>query len=136
LGRIANWALKLMALDITYVSQMEIKSQALAEFVAKWTKTQQAPTPITQDHQSMYFDGSFILNGAGGGMVLISPKRDRLLYVMRLHFHVTNNVVEYEALVNDLCIAVELGVQRLYICGDSERTINQVMGQLKCHTWY
>jgi hypothetical protein len=30
----------------------------------------------------MYFDGSFTLNGAGGGMVLISPKGDRLLHVI------------------------------------------------------
>jgi ribonuclease HI len=58
----------------------------------------------------MYFDGSFTLNGARGGVVLISPKEDRLLYVIRLHFHTTNNVEEYEALVNGLCIAAEHGV--------------------------
>jgi ribonuclease HI len=75
----------------------------------------------------MYFDGSFTLNGARGGVVLISPKEDQLLYVIWLHFHVTNNVVEYKALVNGLCITVELGVQRLYICSNSELIINQVM---------
>jgi ribonuclease HI len=58
----------------------------------------------------MYFGGSFTLNGATGGMVLITPKGDRLLYVIRLHFHATNNVVEYEALVNNLRITAELGV--------------------------
>jgi hypothetical protein len=30
--------------------------------------------PVTQEHWSMNFDGSFTLNGAGGGVVLISPK--------------------------------------------------------------
>jgi ribonuclease HI len=55
-----------------------------------------------------------------------------LLYVIRLHFCVTNNLVEYEALVNDLCIATELRVQRLYICGDSELIVNQVMGESNC----
>jgi ribonuclease HI len=64
----------------------------------------------------MYFDGSFTLNGAGGGVVLISPKGDRLLYVIRPYFHTTNNEAEYEALVNGLYIAAELRVQRLYIC--------------------
>jgi hypothetical protein len=39
MGRIAKWALQLMGLDITYVSQMVIKSQALANFVAEWTET-------------------------------------------------------------------------------------------------
>jgi ribonuclease HI len=72
----------------------------------------------------MYFNGSFTLNRAGGGVVLISPKGDRLLYVIRLHFCATNNVAEYGALINGLCIAVELGVQRLYICGNSELVVN------------
>jgi ribonuclease HI len=42
-------------------------------------------------------------------------------------------VVEYEALVNGLRIATELGIQWLYICGDSELVINQVMGESNCH---
>jgi ribonuclease HI len=32
---------------------------------------------------------------------------------LRLHFPVSNNVAEYEALVNGLRIAIELGVRRL-----------------------
>jgi hypothetical protein len=39
----------------------------------------------------MYFDGSFTLNGVRGGMALISPKGDRLIFVTRLHFRATNN---------------------------------------------
>jgi hypothetical protein len=34
-----------MALDIAYVPQMVIKSQALADFVVEWTETQQPPPP-------------------------------------------------------------------------------------------
>jgi ribonuclease HI len=80
----------------------------------------------------MYFDGSFTLNGAGGDVILVSPKGDQLLYVIRLHVHATNNVAEYEVLVNGLRIIAELGVQRLYICGDSELVVNQVMGESNC----
>jgi ribonuclease HI len=80
----------------------------------------------------MYFDGSFTIKGAGGGVVLISPKGDRLVYIIQLHFCVTNNVVEYEALINDLRIAVELGVQWLYIRGNFETIINQLMGESTC----
>jgi ribonuclease HI len=65
--------------------------------------------------------------------VLISPKGDRLLCVIRLHFRATNNVAEYEALVNDLRITTELRVQRLYIRGDSELSVNQVMGESNYH---
>jgi hypothetical protein len=32
MGRIAKWALMLMAIDITYVPQIAIKSQALIDF--------------------------------------------------------------------------------------------------------
>jgi ribonuclease HI len=77
----------------------------------------------------MYFDGSFTLNGAGGGVILISHKGDQLLYVIWLHIHMTNNVVEYEALIKDLCITTKLGVQWLYIHCNSEIVINQVNGE-------
>jgi ribonuclease HI len=40
-------------------------------------------------------------------------------YVLRLHFPASNNVAEYEALVNGLRITVELGVQCLDARGDS-----------------
>jgi ribonuclease HI len=59
----------------------------------------------------MYFDGSFTLNEAGGGVVLISLRDIKLLYVIRLHFRVTNNVVEYVALINGQRIAAKLRVQ-------------------------
>jgi ribonuclease HI len=65
----------------------------------------------------MYFGDSFIVNDVGGGIVLISPNGDRLLYIIQLHFHATNNVAEYEALVNSLCTATELGVQWLSSAG-------------------
>jgi ribonuclease HI len=48
-------------------------------------------------------------------------------YVLRLHFSVSNNVAEYEALVNGLRIAIKLGVRRLDARGDSQLVIDQVM---------
>jgi hypothetical protein len=38
-GTITKWALELMGLNITYMPQMAIKSQALKDFVAKWIET-------------------------------------------------------------------------------------------------
>ena len=37
-GRISKWALELMGHDIRYVPCTAIKSQALVDFVAKWTE--------------------------------------------------------------------------------------------------
>ena len=40
--------------------------------------------------------------GAGTGLLFISPLGKHLRYVLRLHFPASNNVAEYEALVNGL----------------------------------
>jgi ribonuclease HI len=65
--------------------------------------------------------------------VLMSPKGDRFLYVIRLYFHATNDVAEYEALIIGLHIATKLGVQWLYIHDDSKLVVNQVMGESNYH---
>jgi ribonuclease HI len=65
--------------------------------------------------------------GAGTGLLFISPLGKHLRYVLRLHFPASNNVAEYEALVNGLHITVELGVRRLDARGDSQLVIDQVM---------
>jgi ribonuclease HI len=75
----------------------------------------------------MYFDGSLMKFGAGAGLLFISPLRKHVRYVLRLHFLASNNVAEYEALVNGLRIAVEQGVRRLDARGDSQLVIDQVM---------
>jgi ribonuclease HI len=80
----------------------------------------------------MYFDGSLMKTGAGAGLLFISPLGKHVRYVIRLHFPASNNVAEYEALVNGSCIAVELGVRRLDARGDSQLVIDQVMKNSHC----
>jgi ribonuclease HI len=75
----------------------------------------------------MFFDGSLMKTGAGAGLLFISPLGKHLRYVLRLHFPVSNNVAEYEALVNGVRIAIELGVRRRDARGDSQLVIDQVM---------
>ena len=65
--------------------------------------------------------------GSGDGVVLISPDGSRLRYANHLHFLASNNVIEYEALINGLRIAIELGATRLYVRDDSELVVNQVI---------
>jgi ribonuclease HI len=80
----------------------------------------------------MYFDGSLMKTGAGTGLLFVSPLGKHLRYVIRLHFPASNNMAEYEALVNGLRIAVELGVRRLDARGDSQLVIDQVMKNSHC----
>ena len=48
--------------------------------------------------------------GAGMGLVFVSPLGLRMRYMICIHFSASNNVAEYEALINGLRIAVELGI--------------------------
>jgi hypothetical protein len=60
------------------------------------------------------------------------PDAKHLRYVLRLHFLASNNMAEYEALVNGLRIAIKLGVWRLDARGDSQLVIDQVMKNSHC----
>jgi ribonuclease HI len=99
----------------------------LADFVAEWVDTQLPAAPIQPELWTIFFDGSLMKTGAGAGLLFISPLGKHLRYVLRLHFPASNNMAEYEALVNGLRIAIELGVRRLDAHGDSQLVINQVM---------
>jgi ribonuclease HI len=85
----------------------------LANFVAEWTETQTPLALVEQEYWMMYFDGSLMKNGARAGLVFISLLGVRMRYMIRIHFSASNNVAEYEALVNGLHIASELGIRWL-----------------------
>ena len=51
--------------------------------------------------------------GAGVGLVFVSPLGVCMRYMVRIHFSASNNVAEYEALIDGLCVVVELGIRRL-----------------------
>jgi ribonuclease HI len=131
-GRIAKWAVELMGETLSFVPRKAIKSQILADFLAEWVDTQLPIAPIQPELWTMYFDGSLMKTGAGVGLLFISPLGKHLHYVLRIHFPMSNNVAKYEALVNVLRIAVELGVRRLDARGDSQLVIDQVMKNSHC----
>jgi ribonuclease HI len=74
----------------------------------------------------MYFDGSLKLEGAGAGVLLISPTDEQLKYVMQIFWKVSNNEAEYEALLHGFRLAASLGIKRLLVNDDSAVVINQV----------
>jgi hypothetical protein len=118
-GRIAKWAVEIMGETISFAPRKAIKSQVLANFVAEWVDTQLPAALIRPELWTMFFDGSLMKTGAGAGLLFISPLGKHLRYVLRLNFPASNNVAEYEALVNGLRIAIELGVRCLDARGDS-----------------
>jgi hypothetical protein len=74
----------------------------------------------------MYFDGSLKLEGAGAGVLLISPTGEQLKYVLQIFWKLSNNEAKYEALLHGLRLAASLGIKRLLVYRDSAVVINQV----------
>ena len=113
-----KWALKLMGQGIVYASRTAIKSHVLADFIVEWTEVQMPPVVIDQEYWTMYFDRSLMKKGIIIGLVFVSPLSLCMRYMVHLYFP-SNNVAKYEALINGLHVAIELGIRRLDIRGDS-----------------
>jgi ribonuclease HI len=88
---------------------------------------------IQAECRTLYFDGSVMKTGAGAGLLFISPLGEHMRYAVRLHFPTSNNMAEYEALLCGLRIAIEIGIKRLDVRGDSQLMIDQVMKNASCH---
>jgi hypothetical protein len=132
-GRIANWSVELMGETLAYAPHMVIKSQILADFVAEWMDTQLPPPQIQAECWTLYFNGPVMKTGASAGLLFISPVGERMRYAVRLHFPVSNNMAEYDALLCGLKIAIETGIKCLDVRGDSQLVIDQVMKKASCH---
>eukprot|EP00253_Pinus_taeda_P026068 PITA_26068 len=74
---------------------------------------------------SLYFDGSKSSEGLGAGCILVSPHGEKTMLSCRLEFECTNNIAEYEALVQGLYKAIDLKVQYLKVFDDSEIIVKQ-----------
>jgi hypothetical protein len=131
-GHVSLWGIELSPLDITYEKRKAIKSQVLPDFTAEWSELQNTGPPDLSSVWTMYFDGSKRIQGAGAGVVLISPQGDKLKYVLRMCFpQASNNEAEYEALLHGMKMAKACGATRLKIFGDSNLVVQQVMN--KCN---
>jgi ribonuclease HI len=125
-GRISKWAFELGALNIDFKPRTAIKSQALVDFMAEWRENQLLTPTERPEHWVMYFDSSLKLEGAGAGILLISPTGEQLKYILQIFWKVSNNEAEYKALLHGLRLAASLGIKRLLVYGDSAVVINQV----------
>jgi ribonuclease HI len=125
-SRVAKWAIELAAHSIQYKPRTTIKSQIIADFFADWGEHQYLPPAPDSMYWRMNFDGSKTLGGLGAGIVFTSPKGDKLMYVLQIHFRASNNVAEYEALVHGLKLAKEIGIRRILCFGDSDLVVHQV----------
>ncbi|KAM2382432.1 hypothetical protein ACFXTH_040119 [Malus domestica] len=137
-GRLAKWALILNQYEIIYVPAKAVKGQALADFLADhpipadWKISDDLPDEEVFyidifPRWTMFFDGSARANGAGAGVVFMSPQRQILPYSFQLSELCSNNVAEYQALIIGLQMAINMEITTLEVYGDSKLIISQLL---------
>ncbi|XP_070019538.1 uncharacterized protein LOC142180723 [Nicotiana tabacum] len=84
----------------------------------------------------MFFDVSARRYSAGAGVVLISPERQVLSFSFVLGETCSNNAAEYQVLIVDLEMALDMKILQLEIYGDSKLIINQLLGSYKVKKEY
>jgi ribonuclease HI len=93
---------------------------------------QQSCEPDGNQIWSLYFDGSKSKEGAGAGCIIIDLAGNKTLLACRLEFECTNNIAEYEALLQGLRKALDMHIQNLVVFGDSEIVVRQVRDSIHC----
>jgi hypothetical protein len=90
-GCIVKWAMELCPYSIKFQGRTSIKSQALVDFIIEWTDFSAPPDQGPIEYWKMYFNGSLNIDGAGSGVLFISPTTEQLCYVLRIYFPASNN---------------------------------------------
>jgi ribonuclease HI len=88
---------------------------------------------FTGPHWTLFFDSSSRKQGAGAGVLLLTPMGEQFKYMVHLDFRATNNMAKYEALIFGLSTTLSLGVRQLLVKGDSQLVIKQVKGECSYH---
>ncbi|CAM8984212.1 unnamed protein product [Rhodiola kirilowii] len=139
-GRLAKWAMLVKQYDLVFVPQRATKGQAIANFFAdhpvpaEWEFSIDLPgedifyIDVLPPWQ-MFFDGAARSDGAGAGVVFVSPENHLLPFSFTLTQLCSNNMAEYQALLLGLQMARQIRIDKMDIYGDSQLVINQVLGE-------
>jgi len=124
-GRIGKWILALSEFDLRYELAKAVKGQVMADFV---TQHCNAVGSLEVAPWMLFFDGSTCDQGAGMGIVLISPRGRKYEFSLPIVATSTNNQAEYKALVRGLELLRKICADAVEIFADSMLVINQLMG--------
>ncbi|XP_070002506.1 uncharacterized protein [Nicotiana sylvestris] len=134
-GKLAKWQILLSEFDMVYVTQKEVKGQALTVHLAE--------NPVGGEYESlntyfpdekvsfvgeyinetydgwrMFFDGVEKFKGGGIGAVLVLETGQHYPVSVKLRFPCTNNMEDYEACIMGLNLAIDMNIQELLVIGD------------------
>jgi len=82
----------------------------------------------------LHFDGSNSQEGARVGCILRDPKGIRTIMACRFEFECTNNIAQYEALLQGLKKAFDLKVKHIKVFDDSKIIFHQLNSIIHCNS--
>ncbi|XP_068328270.1 uncharacterized protein [Pyrus communis] len=127
--------------DISYQPKLAEKGQAVADFISEFTyPINISPIPgalaslPSKDQKvkptfivwTLYVDGSSNQQGYGVGLVLTTPDKVAMEYVICFKFKAPNNEAKYETLLAGLHLAKHLGIKQHDIFNHSQLVVNQI----------
>nr|GEW27157.1 reverse transcriptase domain-containing protein [Tanacetum cinerariifolium] len=116
--------------NITYRPKTSVKRQVLADFLIEMPDENLPAVPVAETQQepwTLFIDGSSCVDRSGAGLILTSSKGTEFAYSLRFQFAASNNEAEYEALIDGLRIAAQMGVQNVHVSVDSKLVAIQVL---------
>ncbi|XP_030453603.2 uncharacterized protein LOC115675132 [Syzygium oleosum] len=138
-GKLAKWQILISEFDVQSLGQKSVKGRAIADMLAENLEKAEDPDEdgdmdrqilfTSNDKWTMYFDGAVNLSGSGTGAVVVSPDSQHHPVAAKLTFPCTNNIVEYEECILGLQAAIDMGIQKLQVYGDSALIILQTKGK-------
>ena len=87
-----------------------------------------AMVEMAREQWVMKFDGSFMTNSGGVGVVLYRNNKDTVALLFKLEFPCSNNTVEYEAYQMGLVTTLEMRIKHRRVIGDSILVVYQAKG--------
>jgi len=130
-GRISKWILALPEFDLRYESAKAVKGHIMADFV---TQHCGLVNSLEIAPWTLFCDGSTWDQGAGIGIVLISPRGRKYEFSLPIVTTSTNNQAEHQALVKGLELLRGVRADAVGIFGDSMLVINQLAGVYECRS--
>nr|XP_025678964.1 uncharacterized protein LOC112778912 [Arachis hypogaea] len=136
-GRLEKWMLALTEFDLQYVPAKAVKGQVIADFLVDNSKDLNDQwaniVDVEVNYWKLYFDGSKHKDGAGVGILIISPEGIPSEFLFELKYPCSHNVAEYEALILGLEILIDKGALKVQILGDSQLVLKQLSKEFKCN---